>query len=306
MDEFKDKTVLIVDDEPDIRDLLKTYLEPSMGTILEASNGLEALNTMKENQIHILIADVNMPEMNGLELLGKIRWYYSDVFIVVISGDPMGITKKDDIVFQGYNFLSKPFSKKDLFEVLSKYILQDDDLYIRRQGKKSKLAPGTRIPARKHKRVNVSKKMKNWLFFYKLLVNFRKKHEDRWPKYREVWHGRNLGYWVSVQRKEYRKKKDGEEAQLSDDQIELLDEIDFAWEANQVTWKERFEELKKFRNAHPDRWPRCLGDEEELGVWCSYQRTQYKKFRNSEKSNMTQEKIDLLNRIGFEWVFHKD
>jgi YesN/AraC family two-component response regulator len=308
MNSFEGQSVLIVDDESDMREVLQEFLQPYIKDIFTATNGLEAWELMRERHIDILIADINMPEMNGLELLGKIRWYHPDVFVIVISGDPLGKSKKEDIIYQGYNFLSKPFSRMDLFNVLNLAIQQDSDeeRYIRKQGKARQVAPGTRIVNKRKKSINMSKKMKTWLSFYKYLNNFRKKYPGRWPKYREVWRNKNLGYWVSVQRKEYRNKEKGEESSITVEQIELLNDIEFAWESSQLTWSERFEALLEFRKENPDRWPNCYGDEKELGIWCSYQRTQYKKFNSNEKNNFSQDKIDKLNEINFEWVYNKN
>ena len=69
--------------------------------------------------------------------------------------------------------------------------------------------------------------------------------------------------------------------------------------------KEKFEKLKAFRQEFPDRWPRCWGGEKELGVWCSFQRTQYKKYLKGEKNFLSDEKLALLKEINFCWVFEK-
>jgi len=64
--------ILIIDDSKIIRSVIKKTLEISgipVGTILEASNGLEGLTVMRENWIDLVFADLNMPVMNGLEML---------------------------------------------------------------------------------------------------------------------------------------------------------------------------------------------------------------------------------------------
>ena len=64
--------ILIIDDSKIIRSVIKKTLEISgipVGTILEASNGLEGLTVMRENWVDLVFADLNMPVMNGLEML---------------------------------------------------------------------------------------------------------------------------------------------------------------------------------------------------------------------------------------------
>lgn len=64
--------ILIIDDSKIIRSVIKKTLEISgipVGTILEASNGLEGLTVMRENWVDLVFADLNMPVMNGIEML---------------------------------------------------------------------------------------------------------------------------------------------------------------------------------------------------------------------------------------------
>jgi len=308
MEILKDKAVMVVDDEPEILELLSDYLEPYVAKIHTAENGLRALEILSDTEVDISILDVNMPGMNGLELLGKIRWNYPDVFNIVISGDPMGEEKKDDIQFQGYKFLKKPFGRKELFEVLIVGINSKIAEGLQGEGrKKAKEVPGVRIRSgSKSGKMSLDRRMKTWLSYYKQLADFRRNNPERWPKYREVWREKNIGYWASQQRNYFRKKRAGEESPITEEQIALLSEISFPWDVKRETWMERYEKVRAFREKNSERWPRCWGDEQNLGIWCSFQRTQYRKFQRGEKNLLTNEKIDLLNKINFPWVFEKE
>lgn len=68
---LKDKSVLIVDDEPFNRTLLRSMFHGVSLTLLEATNGLEALEQLKNNDVDLILLDVRMPEMNGHELREK-------------------------------------------------------------------------------------------------------------------------------------------------------------------------------------------------------------------------------------------
>ncbi len=73
MTSLKGKKILIVDDEPDLRDLLSDEFEFHGCEILEAANGQLALDCILRNKIDVVISDVRMPDMDGTHLLEKIR-----------------------------------------------------------------------------------------------------------------------------------------------------------------------------------------------------------------------------------------
>lgn len=81
--------VLIVEDEVDILDTLCDTLELEFDgviTIHKALNGAEALELYKENTFDLVITDINMPEMNGIELTSNIRKDNEDIPIIVFTG----------------------------------------------------------------------------------------------------------------------------------------------------------------------------------------------------------------------------
>ena len=69
----RDMTILIVDDEPRIRDFVRMNLELEHYRVLEANNGQEALDQLRENLPDLVVLDVMMPEMDGFETLRAIR-----------------------------------------------------------------------------------------------------------------------------------------------------------------------------------------------------------------------------------------
>ena len=77
-------TILIAEDDTDILELLTLYLENNSYKIILAKNGLEAWEIFKQNKIDLILVDIVMPEMNGYELIKKIR-SESEVPIIVMS-----------------------------------------------------------------------------------------------------------------------------------------------------------------------------------------------------------------------------
>src|SRR5690606_18092222 len=65
--------ILVVDDEKEIRDLIEIYLKNEGFQIIKASNGREALEILEEEEVHLIILDIMMPEMDGIKACMKIR-----------------------------------------------------------------------------------------------------------------------------------------------------------------------------------------------------------------------------------------
>jgi CheY-like chemotaxis protein len=79
--------VLVVDDEPDYRSLMRAHLERRGYEVGDAANGKEALEVLsRDGAFHVLVADLMMPEMDGLELLRRAKEHDPDLEVVVISG----------------------------------------------------------------------------------------------------------------------------------------------------------------------------------------------------------------------------
>jgi DNA-binding NtrC family response regulator len=83
---FKRAKILIVDDEDTIRLLIRDILTENGYDVLEAKSGEEALNKVKDTMFDLLITDIKMPGMNGLELLTKVKTGYPDIAVIVITG----------------------------------------------------------------------------------------------------------------------------------------------------------------------------------------------------------------------------
>lgn len=110
--------ILFVDDEPALSRLIKTkYRSKVKAQELElffAENGLAALNFLKENVVHVVITDINMPEMNGLVLLEKIKAMNLPMPTIVLSayGDMQNI--RSAMNRGAFDFLNKPIDFNDL------------------------------------------------------------------------------------------------------------------------------------------------------------------------------------------------
>jgi CheY-like chemotaxis protein len=79
-------TILVVDDEGDIRSLLKRFLGESGYDVLESSNGRDALDQLRKTKVDLLISDIVMPEADGLEILQSLRKDFAGLKVIVMSG----------------------------------------------------------------------------------------------------------------------------------------------------------------------------------------------------------------------------
>lgn len=106
-------TILIVDDDPHIRELLRFYLQKDGYRTIEAGDGQEALDRLEKENIHLALVDVMMPNMNGYELCRHIRSYYDiPVMMITAKGE---IADKESAYDAGTDdYLVKPFEPKEV------------------------------------------------------------------------------------------------------------------------------------------------------------------------------------------------
>ncbi len=105
------ETILVVEDEPDVRRIVCKLLTTSGYTVLEAPGPLAALTLFKQfsGRIDLLLTDVIMPVMNGRELYEQIKLLDPGIRTLFISGYTNGVIDNGDILPDGVNFLQKPF-----------------------------------------------------------------------------------------------------------------------------------------------------------------------------------------------------
>lgn len=116
--------VLIVDDSAAIRKIIQRVLvqaDVSLGTVYEANDGKEALEKMKNGKIGLILSDINMPNMDGLELLGKVRaveaWQSIPIIMVTTEGSQNKVMQALELGANGY--VRKPFTADQIKEKLA-------------------------------------------------------------------------------------------------------------------------------------------------------------------------------------------
>ena len=113
------RKILTIDDEPGLLELMKNLLGPEGYTVLCAANGAEGVRLNNLEDPELIILDLRMPEMGGIETLRRIREHDSSVMVVILTGygEPDSIRDAADLNVGEY--LSKPFENKQLIHVVN-------------------------------------------------------------------------------------------------------------------------------------------------------------------------------------------
>lgn len=106
-------TILIVEDEKGIRDTLNVFLKNQGYTVLQAANGKEGLELIKDNEIHLAIVDIMMPIMDGITMTMKLRENY-DFPVIFLSAKSEDMDKIMGLNIGGDDYVTKPFEPMEL------------------------------------------------------------------------------------------------------------------------------------------------------------------------------------------------
>jgi len=105
----KKKTILVVDDEEQICNLIKKVLLQEGYQIFTAFNGEEALSQLKKSPMDLMLVDLKMPVMNGLELLQQARTIRKNLRSILLTAFGTASSARDAMFLGVFDFLTKPF-----------------------------------------------------------------------------------------------------------------------------------------------------------------------------------------------------
>ncbi|MFI5344921.1 MAG: response regulator [Elusimicrobiota bacterium] len=116
--------VLVVDDDPEVLNTVRRFLTEKEYEVAVASNGLDALPLLKKLRPHLVLLDIDMPKMNGIETLKRIRELDDQVAVMMITGDGTLEMMKRCRELGAYDYLLKPVNFPYLeFSVYSKILM---------------------------------------------------------------------------------------------------------------------------------------------------------------------------------------
>ncbi|MBN2342198.1 MAG: sigma-54-dependent Fis family transcriptional regulator [Deltaproteobacteria bacterium] len=112
--------VLVADDERNLRRMLKAQLERWGYEVHLAETGTDALQILNENHIDILITDLRMPEMDGMELLNQVQKKYKSIPVIMITAHGTVDTAVEAIKLGAFDYITKPYDRNALKDVVAK------------------------------------------------------------------------------------------------------------------------------------------------------------------------------------------
>ncbi|HKZ16139.1 MAG TPA: response regulator [Geobacteraceae bacterium] len=119
------KKILITEDSPTTRSLLVSTIESLDGyQIVEATSGFEALRLLPREHVDLIITDINMPDINGLELISYVRNNpnYRSIPLFIISTESGEKDLERGIALGANEYLVKPFNPDRLLELIRRYL----------------------------------------------------------------------------------------------------------------------------------------------------------------------------------------
>ncbi len=123
---MNNKTILVVDDEQNVRQLICKVLEKEGFTVLTACNGSEGLEIFHKNSIDLIISDIKMPEMSGIEFLHKVKEEEPGIGFILITAFATTETAIDAIRSGAQDYITKPFDLKEIVTTVRKILLTAD------------------------------------------------------------------------------------------------------------------------------------------------------------------------------------
>lgn len=117
-------TILVVDDSVSIRQSIRFILEQSGYAVFEAADGVEGLKQLAAQKVNLVITDVNMPNMDGLTMMKKIRETDGIKFIpiLVLTTESQGSVVEEGKKAGATGWIVKPFNNEKLIETIKKII----------------------------------------------------------------------------------------------------------------------------------------------------------------------------------------
>lgn len=113
------RCVLVVDDDPGVRDVIRSMLESSGYAVLLAENGREAMRLLKSERADLILTDLVMPEQEGIETIKALRRQYPDTKVIAMSGAFGGDYLRIASYLGAHATLAKPIQMDKLLKLVS-------------------------------------------------------------------------------------------------------------------------------------------------------------------------------------------
>lgn len=118
------KTIMSVDDSTSVRQMVSFTLKSAGYNVVEAKDGLDALGKLKEGPVNMILTDLNMPNMDGIELIREVRADSSHKFIpiIMLTTESQADKKQEGKAAGATGWIVKPFKPEQLLAVVKKVL----------------------------------------------------------------------------------------------------------------------------------------------------------------------------------------
>lgn len=125
-------SILVVDDDPDVREYLRDFLTSEGYGVQVVEDPTAVVDELKQGDYHVVVLDLMMPKLSGIDLLGRIREVDDDVAVIILTGFPSLETAASSIEHDVSAYIRKPFAVKDFREAIQR-ISKKKGLLLRRE-----------------------------------------------------------------------------------------------------------------------------------------------------------------------------
>lgn len=129
MTDNKDKKILVVDDDESLRRIIEYNVSEEGYDVIATDNGLNALEIFKKEEIDLVITDLQMPEMCGIDLIRQIRAISPSAIVIVITAFGTVDTAVEAMKLGAFEYITKPFNREE-FKIIVKKALEVGDLMV--------------------------------------------------------------------------------------------------------------------------------------------------------------------------------
>ena len=116
--------ILVVDDDPNSRDILKRLLTLSGYEVETVISGKEAVKRLKRSKFNLVLTDLDMPDMDGITLLSHVKSQYPDIPVIMVTGRASGESRNEALEVGADGLLSKPYTEDQLLAIVSESLTE--------------------------------------------------------------------------------------------------------------------------------------------------------------------------------------
>ena len=125
-------SVLVIDDDVEIREFLKDFLEGEGYFVTLLADPTQALELLKEDLFHVIVLDLMMPELHGIDLLAQIRDHDDDIAVIILTGHPSLQSATTSIELDVSAYIRKPVTPQEFREAINR-IAKKKNLQLSRE-----------------------------------------------------------------------------------------------------------------------------------------------------------------------------